>query len=179
MKSRHTPPGPRNAPHGNRQGPKCAAAVAVLLFASSVLAADPPRSLPSRGGATIHAAIDLETTGNTASYSRHLAQLINEYRWRNGLGPLQLVSDLNAIASQHSTDMAQLQRLSHDGFMQRFDRTGAQLCVENVGVNFPHAEAQLDGWRASPGHHRNLLEPKVARMGIAKSRQFVTFFACS
>jgi uncharacterized protein YkwD len=150
-----------------------------LLFASSVLAADPPRPLPSRSGATIHAAIDLETTSNAASYSRHLAQLINEYRLRNGLGPLQLVSDLNAIAAQHSTDMAQRRRLSHDGFTERFDRTGAQVCVENVGVNFPHAEAQLDGWRASPGHHRNLLEPKVARMGIAKSSQFVTFFACS
>jgi uncharacterized protein YkwD len=48
-----------------------------------------------------------------------------------------------------------------------------------VGVNFPHPEAQLAGWQASPGHHRNLLEPKVARMGIATERSFVTFFACS
>jgi len=75
--------------------------------------------------------------------------------------------------------MAELHRLSHDGFRDRFDRTRARVCVENVGVNSPHAEAQLDGWRASPGHHRNLLEPKVARMGIARANTYVAFFACS
>jgi uncharacterized protein YkwD len=75
--------------------------------------------------------------------------------------------------------MADLHRLSHDGFRDRFDRTRARVCVENVGMNFPHAEAQLDGWRASPGHHRNLLEPKVARMGIARANTYVAFFACS
>ncbi|MGE5339180.1 MAG: CAP domain-containing protein [Gemmatimonadota bacterium] len=112
-------------------------------------------------------------------YARHLAELINEYRSYKGLAPLELVSDLNSIASEHSLEMAQHGRLSHDGFMERFDRTGARICVENVGWNFPHAEAQLDGWRGSPGHDRNLLEPKVVRMGIARSRTFVTFFACS
>lgn len=114
-----------------------------------------------------------------SAYERHLADLINEYRAHRGLAPLVLVPDLNAIAIEHSAQMAQQRRLSHDGFQQRFDRTGAQLCVENVGWNFPHAEAQLDGWRASEGHHRNLLEPRVARMGIARARTFVTFFACS
>jgi len=111
-------------------------------------------------------------------YARHLAQLINDYRARNGLAPLDLVADLNLLAAEHSAQMAEMRRLSHDGFRGRFDRTTARLCVENVGVNFPHAEAQLDGWRASPGHHRNLLEAKIVRMGIAQSRNFVTFFAC-
>lgn len=112
-------------------------------------------------------------------YERHLGDLINEYRARHGLAPLQLVPDLNALASEHAGRMAGLHRLSHDGFRDRFDRTHARICVENVGVNFPHAEAQLDGWRASPGHHRNLLEPKVARMGIARANAYVAFFACS
>ena len=112
-------------------------------------------------------------------YAKHLAQLINDYRARNGLAPLQLVADLNLLAAEHSAQMAEMRRLSHDGFRSRFDRTTARLCVENVGVNFPHAEGQLDGWRASPGHHRNLLEPKIARMGLARAQNFVTFFACS
>lgn len=112
-------------------------------------------------------------------YERHLADLINEYRERHGLAPLQLVADLSELASEHAGRMAELHRLSHDGFRDRFDRTRARICVENVGMNFPHAEAQLDGWRASPGHHRNLLEPKVARMGIARANRYVAFFACS
>jgi len=111
-------------------------------------------------------------------YARHLAQLINDYRGRNGLAPLALVADLNQLAAEHSAQMAESRQLSHDGFRARFDRTTARLCVENVGANFPHAEAQLDGWRASPGHHRNLLDPKLAKMGIAQSDRFVTFFAC-
>lgn len=117
--------------------------------------------------------------GESSPYVRHLAALINDYRARNGLGPLELAPELNSLASEHTMQMVANRRLSHDGFRDRFDRTQARICVENVGRNFPHAEAQLDGWRASPGHHRNLLEPKVARMGIARHQAFVAFFACS
>lgn len=113
------------------------------------------------------------------SYARHLAVLINDYRKQHGLGPLALVEDLSAIATVHTAQMADQRRLSHDGFRGRFESTRARICVENVGWNFPFPEAQLEGWRASPGHHRNLLEPKVARMGVAASRSYVTFFACS
>ena len=117
--------------------------------------------------------------GSQASYARHLAALINDYRKQHGLGPLTLVEDLSSIAGEHTVRMAEQRRLSHDGFRGRFESTRARICVENVGWNFPFPEAQLDGWRASPGHHRNLLEPKVARMGVAASRSYVTFFACS
>jgi uncharacterized protein YkwD len=118
-------------------------------------------------------------TGDTGAYVAHLASLINEYRARNGMAPLELAPDLNMLAAEHAVQMVADRRLSHDGFRDRFDRTRARICVENVGFNFPHAEAQLDGWRASPGHHRNLLEPKIARMGIARHQSFVAFFACS
>lgn len=117
--------------------------------------------------------------GRSGAYVEHLADLINAYRAHHGLAPLALASDLNTLAAEHSSNMAQARRLSHEGFRDRFDRTQARICVENVGVNFPHPEAQLAGWQASPGHHRNLLEPKVARMGLATTRSFVTFFACS
>lgn len=139
-----------------------------LLRVSSGVAADGDR--PDLGS----------PSGNAASpYVRHLAQLINEYRGYNGLRPLDLAPDLSALASEHSAKMAEYRRLSHDGFRDRLDRTSARLCVENVGMNFQDPETELDGWRASPGHNRNLLEPKVTRMGIAMSRTFVTFFACS
>jgi len=150
-----------------------------LLFGASAMAADPLQlsSLaPSAGG---RVAADGPASSPASAYAQHLARLINEYRSNRGLGPLELVSDLTGLASEHALQMAEERRLSHDGFRDRFDRTRARICVENVGVNFPHAEAQLDGWRASAGHHRNLLEPKVARMGIAISHRFVTFFACS
>ena len=159
----------------------CSVAVAAigLLIGTSAMAADPLRlsSLtPSAGG---RIAADGPAGTRASAYAQHLARLINEYRSNKGLSPLELVSDLTGLASEHALQMAEERRLSHDGFRDRFDRTRARICVENVGVNFPHAEAQLDGWRASAGHHRNLLEPKVARMGVAISQSFVTFFACS
>jgi uncharacterized protein YkwD len=123
-----------------------------------------------------------ETTRLAAAgpgYAQRLADLINQYRLQHGLGPLALAAELSTIAAEHAAHMAEQRHLSHDGFRDRFDRSHAKICVENVGWNFPFPEAQLDGWRASPGHHRNLLEPKVTQMGVAVARSYVTFFACS
>jgi uncharacterized protein YkwD len=150
-----------------------------LLIAASASATEPLQPAIVLAYAPSHAPAEPTSAWQASPYVRHLAQLINDYRANKGLGPLELVADLSDLASEHASQMSALRRLSHDGFRDRFDRTRARICVENVGVNFPHAEAQLDGWRASPGHHRNLLEPKVARMGIAMSHSFVTFFACS
>jgi len=36
----------------------------------------------------------------------------------------------------------------------------------------------LEGWRLSPTHYRDLLEPKVSRMGLAVTTRHMTFFAC-
>lgn len=111
-------------------------------------------------------------------FSRHLAELINGYRLRHGLEPLALAEDLAALASEHSDSMAEQRLLTHEGFRTRYARANSKVCVENVGWNYPTAEALLDGWRHSPSHHRNLLEPKVSRMGIAVRTRYVTFFAC-
>jgi len=156
-----------------------AAAAAGLVLAMPAAAADPDSVPAPLASAASHLAAEPGSGTEVIPYVRRLAALINEYRADRGLAPLELVPDLSALASEHSLQMAEQRHLSHDGFRNRFDRTRARLCVENVGVNFPHAEAQLDGWRASPGHHRNLLEPKVGRMGIAMSSRFVTYFACS
>jgi len=125
----------------------------------------------------------LELAGLDASvpgslYGAHLVALINRFRARHGLPALDRAADLVAIATEHSHAMSNRHRISHDGFMGRFEKAGSAMCVENVGSGFPHAEAQLDGWRASPAHLRNLLEPGVRRIGVANANAFVTLFAC-
>lgn len=169
----------RGADRGRLTRTMAVAAVACGLLVGSALAAGPASPPPRTTLAAAPITSGALSDGGAAPYARHLATLINEYRSYRGLPALELVGDLSALAYEHSSTMAASGRLSHDGFYDRFDRTKARICVENVGMNFPHAEAQLDGWRASPGHHRNLLEPKVQRMGIARTRSFVTFFACS
>jgi uncharacterized protein YkwD len=111
-------------------------------------------------------------------YAAHLVELVNRYRSHHGLPRLEWAPELGAIASEHSLAMAARRRISHDGFEQRFQHADSSMCVENVGAAFPHAEAQLDGWRGSPAHLRNLLEPGVGRVGVANASAFVTFFAC-
>jgi uncharacterized protein YkwD len=107
-----------------------------------------------------------------------LSRLINEYRLREGLPVLDVTADLGGIARHHSEAMAEQGRLSHDGFRDRFVQARSRICVENVARNFRTPQAVFDGWRHSPAHHRNLLEPKVSRMAIAASARYVTFFAC-
>jgi uncharacterized protein YkwD len=107
-----------------------------------------------------------------------VADLINAYRKDHGLGPLVDSADLSALAAEHSHQMAGVRQLSHAGFQARFQRSRSNVCVENVAFGFSSAERLVQGWRASPAHHRNLLEPKVARMGLAATGHYLTFFAC-
>ena len=111
-------------------------------------------------------------------FGRHLADLINRYRQSHGLAPLAISQDLVALAGEHSAAMAAQRYLTHEGFDERYTRARSRICIENVGRNFQTAEALMDGWRLSPAHHRNLLEAKVSRMGIAVQSRYVTFFAC-
>lgn len=112
-------------------------------------------------------------------YIRQLSKLINDYRAVNGLAPLVFAQNLAALAGEHSVDMATQRKLSHDGFKTRAQSTRSKVCVENVGWNYPTPETQLDGWRRSPTHDRNLLEPNVSRMGLAVTTRYVAFFACT
>ncbi len=111
-------------------------------------------------------------------YLRRLAERINDYRAQNGLAALSWSEDLAELAAEHTEDMAQRRELTHDGFRERRRRTASRICVENLAHNFPTPEALLNGWRLSPSHHRNLLEPKVLRIGLAAKARYVTFFAC-
>ena len=111
-------------------------------------------------------------------FARELATLVNGYRAQYGLAPLRPSAMLDEIAGSHSVDMAAQRQLTHAGFRDRYEQTGSPICVENLARNFATPDAVLRGWQQSPGHDRNLLEPKVTRMGIAINSRYVTFFAC-
>jgi uncharacterized protein YkwD len=118
------------------------------------------------------------STAPTSTFLLQLGELINRYRADNGLEPLTFADDLATLAGEHSASMAAQRHLSHDGFRDRYRVASSKICVENVAWNYPTPESLLDGWRQSPAHHRNLLEPKVMRMGLAATTRYVTFFAC-
>lgn len=105
-------------------------------------------------------------------------EALNEFRRAQGLPPLAAAEGLQGLAAEHSAAMAARGRLSHDGFAQRFDRSGAELCVENVAQGHRTAEQLIQGWRAVATHHRNMLEPRVTHAGVASHGRYVTFLAC-
>jgi len=117
-------------------------------------------------------------TREEVRYAAHLADLVNQYRARNGLRPLTLEPALDALARQHSVAMAAAKRLSHDEFPSRVRRSGHAMCVENVGFNYRSPESQFEGWRGSAGHDRNMLDKRVDRMGIGVAADYVTLIAC-
>lgn len=103
---------------------------------------------------------------------------VNRYRVSQGLVPLVADDRLQAITLAHSQAMAQQGRLSHGGFQQRFDRSGARLCVENLAAGSLQPARVVAAWQRSPEHHRNLLEPRVQVAGVAATGSVVSLLAC-
>jgi uncharacterized protein YkwD len=123
------------------------------------------------------------STGSAADtadvdYARSLSGMINDYRVAHRRPILAFDTGIAALATEHSSAMARAGTLNHDRFPSRVARSGAAMCVENVGWNYRTPKAQFDAWRASPGHDRNMLDPRVHRIGIGTDAAYVTMMAC-
>ena len=127
---------------------------------------------------------DYSSTRLDAEYARNV---INEYRKKHGLKPLQLSPELTKAAKAHSRDLARWDRISHYGSdgsnpWDRVKRSGydARLAAENVGTGQASFEEVMKGWKASPGHNKNLLMADAKHMGIAlvqdPKTEFKTFW---
>jgi uncharacterized protein YkwD len=114
-------------------------------------------------------------------------ELVNAYRREKGLRPLKLQPALTEAARAHARDLAKWDRISHFGSdgsnpWDRVKRAGynARLAAENVGTGQVTIEEVIKGWKASPGHNKNLLLPEAEHMGIAlvqdSKTEFKTFW---
>ena len=97
---------------------------------------------------------------------------VNTERRAVGLSSVQANPRVMAAAQKHACDVAAAGRLSHTGsdgssLTARLGREGVLgvAAVENAGMGYPTPAATLAGWRASPGHRANLLNPRVSRFG--------------
>jgi len=116
--------------------------------------------------------------GDDTGYSQRLLTLVNEYRVAHGLPAWVADATLAALAREHSAAMAKAGQLNHDDFPSRVQRSGYAMCVENIGWNYRSPDGQFDGWRASAGHDRNMLDRRVDRVGIGIVADYVTLIAC-
>ncbi len=121
---------------------------------------------------------DLACPGGETAFDSRLRELISAYRAQNGLGQLAFDGHLHDLAQEHSTYMYNNRDMNHDGFTDRFNRSGYRTCVENVGWNYPTPEAMFEGWRTSSGHNTNMLNSRIGWAGVSRVGAYITFFAC-
>ncbi|MBZ0271553.1 CAP domain-containing protein [bacterium] len=103
---------------------------------------------------------------------------INKYRWSLGLAQLTHEPHLEMLAREHARAMHEAGKMSHDGFRERARRSGMTTCVENLAVGTRTSEQVFNGWRASPGHDRNMRVPDLHYAGVAHHGAYVALLAC-
>ncbi len=88
--------------------------------------------------------------------------------------PLSYSDTLERVAQAHANDMAVNTFFSHTGsdglqIADRARRGGYNFCfvAENIAKGQPTVDAALDAWRESPGHLRNMVDPRATELGLA------------
>ncbi|MCP3054285.1 CAP domain-containing protein [Aurantimonas marianensis] len=97
---------------------------------------------------------------------------INAFRAQNGLGSVRFDAVLDKAADRQARAMAARGDLSHslDGALpSRVTSFGYNWAAvsENIGWNYRSTPAVIAGWKNSPGHRRNLLNPNVTEIGFS------------
>ena len=100
------------------------------------------------------------------------ASMISGYRANNGLSAVTIDPELMRLAGEQASAMSARDRLDHDTarpFAERIRKSGfdASVAVENIAAGYHTLAEAFSGWRDSPPHRANMLNPAVTRMGIA------------
>lgn len=114
-----------------------------------------------------------------------LFNMINNQRRKNGLKPLTFDGKAYRAARAHSADMAKRDYFNHnspDGksVTDRLRKTGLVFrnvtWGENIACNYNYPnplEQTVKGWMNSPGHRKNILNPRYqyGAIGIAQDKE--------
>lgn len=104
---------------------------------------------------------------------RQLFESVNRERTDQGFPPLQWDESLFKAARKHALLMLNLNQLEHQlpgepGLEARLAEAGARFAViaENIAIG-KNPEIIHNGWMRSPGHRKNILDPRMTSVGIA------------
>jgi len=152
-----------------RMSPFCM--TVVLLILGTVLSAC--SVVPGRG--------DLDDTTvltDQAVDTARMLSLLNGYRQQNGLPALRHDPALDAVSqkmARHIAERDSMETWAHSAFglSQRLDKAGYAnyAAAENLGAGYADLPAAFRGWQGSKGHDKNLLNPYVTRVGIARTNR--------
>ena len=115
----------------------------------------------------------------TVSTTQQVAQLVNKERTRRGLKPLAGDTKLSSVASGHAKDMYSQSYFSHQSLDGRTmtDRMedgeiNYHYAGENIAWGQTTAQKVMSAWMNSPGHRRNILNPRYRKIGIARAGNY-------
>ncbi|QKC97490.1 CAP domain-containing protein [Mesorhizobium sp. NZP2298] len=115
-------------------------------------------------------------TGQGAGVSSSATGTLASLRATAGLGPLVPDTQLEQAALQQAGYMASRERMSHTtgwgkDFASRVKDNGiAGAAAENIAEGRFDQQKLFDIWAHSPGHRRNMLDPRFTRFGLAYVR---------
>ena len=116
--------------------------------------------------------VDISSSHDISVDRSGLIASVNAFRSENSLGKVRFDPVLDKAADRQARAMASRGKMSHnlDGALpSRVAVYGYQWAAvaENLGWNYRSTPAVMTGWKNSPGHRRNLLNPNVTEIGFA------------
>ena len=113
-----------------------------------------------------------------------IVEMTNAFRKESRLGEVKPNAALTAAARAFAEYLAKTGKFAHeaDGRQpaQRAEAAGYRYCLvaENLAMNLDSrgfetralARAAVEGWKNSPGHRANMLQPTVTEIGVAVAR---------
>ncbi|WP_428687225.1 CAP domain-containing protein [Roseibium sp.] len=107
-----------------------------------------------------------------------MMSVLNSYRAQKGLPSLKHDPALDAVSqkmARHIAERDSMDTWAHSAFglSQRLDKAGYAnyAGAENLGAGYADFGAAFRGWQGSAGHNKNLLNPYVTRVGIARTNR--------
>lgn len=102
-------------------------------------------------------------------------RLTNKERAAAGLKPLKIDETLSRAAFWKAVDLAGAPKFEHKDTLGRepkdriesFGYLDWERLSENIAGGYLTSDEVVDAWMHSPGHRKNILDPKVNEIGIA------------
>ncbi|WP_068169189.1 CAP domain-containing protein [Rothia sp. ND6WE1A] len=142
-----------------------AVAPAILVGVGSLSVANAQEASSIEEKPAVLSSASTFATSDVVAARAQILKETNRVRAEAGLPPLKLSNVLNSVAQGCSQQQAAQGYMAHcDNFASKFPQ-GWITASENVAAGYSVGQVTT-GWRNSPGHYRNMTDPKATHIGI-------------